>query len=112
MERAKAFYDLREKQILPEKFVKRFPQEAAIVLWLTQKDPDKRPTVNELYDWNVSTIIKSKFSKQSTTKITSTTDGITTEDMLTNRIIINEEIDKKQQIYSTNVSDFRFLIIM
>ncbi|OUM68337.1 hypothetical protein PIROE2DRAFT_68699 [Piromyces sp. E2] len=111
MERAKAFYDLREKQILPEKFVKRFPQEAAIVLWLTQKDPNKRPTVNELYEWNISTIIKSRFSKQSTTKVTSTTDGITTENFMTNRIVINKEIDKNQRIYSANDSTEDMLLL-
>lgn len=114
MERAKAFYDLREKQILPEKFVKRWPQEAALVLWLTQKDPNKRPTINELYEWNISSILNSKFS---TTRISSTANGITNsltqssmdlnnkiKDSLTSEIVINEEIDNQKyiNIYSTH----------
>jgi len=114
MERAKAFYDLREKQILPEKFVKRWPQEAALVLWLTQKDPNKRPTINELYEWNISSILNSKFS---TTRISSTANGVTNsltqtsidlnnkiKDSLTSEFIINEEIDKQKYInmYSTH----------
>jgi translation initiation factor 2-alpha kinase 1 len=112
MERAKLFYDLREKQILPEKFVKRWPQEAAIVLWLTQNDPNKRPTINELYELNISATINSKFS---TTRISSTSNGITNsitqtsinlnskiKDTLTSNVVINEDINKNQYVYSTD----------
>lgn len=109
MERAKSFYDLREKQILPEKFVKRWPKEAAIVLWLTQKDPNKRPTIDELYELNMSATINSKFT---TTRISSTSNGITSsltqtsinlnskiKNSLTSNIVINEEINKSQFAY-------------
>ena len=110
MERAKAFYDLREKQILPEKFVKRYPQEAAIVLWLTQKDPNKRPTVNELYEWNISTVIQSKFS--TTTKVSSSPNGFTTtkDSVTTGKIVINEEVEKQPIICSKNVQYYYYYI--
>ena len=121
MERAKLFYDLREKQILPEKFVKRWPQEAAIVLWLTQNDPNKRPTINELYELNISATINSKFS---TTRISSTSNGITNsitqtsinlnskiKDTLTSNVVINEDINKNQYVYSTDVSIKKLLLL-
>ncbi|TPX71011.1 hypothetical protein CcCBS67573_g06333 [Chytriomyces confervae] len=49
MERARTFSNLR-LGVLPEEFVKRFPKEATLVLWLMNKNPEDRPSARETLD--------------------------------------------------------------
>ncbi|KAJ3089209.1 Eukaryotic translation initiation factor 2-alpha kinase [Quaeritorhiza haematococci] len=48
MERVICFRDLREMRTLPEGFVRKWPKEAALILWLTSENPDHRPSASEL----------------------------------------------------------------
>ncbi|KAL1915790.1 uncharacterized protein VTP21DRAFT_6549 [Calcarisporiella thermophila] len=47
MERALALKDLREGK-LPEEMVRRWPQESALVLWMTAREPQMRPSIREV----------------------------------------------------------------
>lgn len=44
MERLTLIRNLREKGQLPAKFLKEFPKEGALILWLTAASPLNRPT--------------------------------------------------------------------
>ncbi|KAI9344843.1 hypothetical protein DFJ73DRAFT_960902, partial [Zopfochytrium polystomum] len=52
MERAGVLRGLRYG-VLPEEFVKRWPKEATIILWLMSSDPMKRPSARELLDLGI-----------------------------------------------------------
>ncbi|KAI8332500.1 kinase-like domain-containing protein [Chlamydoabsidia padenii] len=54
MERAEALDNLK-KAILPDGFVDKYPKEAALILWMMDTDPDRRPSVNQLLDYEVFT---------------------------------------------------------
>lgn len=58
--------------------------------------------MNELYEWNISTVIQSKFS--TTTKVSSSPNGFTTtkDSVTTGKIVINEEVEKQPIICSKN----------
>jgi hypothetical protein len=47
MERVKTIENLRENRILPEEFVRDFPKESLIILWLSESE-EERPDIWEL----------------------------------------------------------------
>ncbi|CAJ0836194.1 16421_t:CDS:10 [Entrophospora sp. SA101] len=51
-ERAQVIKNLRNG-ILPKGFVKRFPKEAAFILWMMAEDPDKRPSAKQILDFEL-----------------------------------------------------------
>lgn len=53
MERVKVIQNLRQG-LLPDTFVKLFPKESMLVLWMTtMEDPKKRPTIEEIMEFGL-----------------------------------------------------------
>ncbi|RKO85677.1 hypothetical protein BDK51DRAFT_32217, partial [Blyttiomyces helicus] len=52
MERAQVLKELREGE-LPEDFVRKWPKEATLVLWLMSENPDNRPSARELMEFEL-----------------------------------------------------------
>jgi serine/threonine protein kinase len=70
MERARVLSELRQC-ILPETFVKHYPQESTLILWLMSHDPLSRPTASEIIQFenlrssSSSTLLENKKSNRS-----------------------------------------------
>ncbi|KAL0074206.1 kinase-like domain-containing protein [Phycomyces blakesleeanus] len=52
MERATAIDRLKDG-LFPDGFVKRFPKESALILWMMDKDPAKRPSAHRLLEFEL-----------------------------------------------------------
>lgn len=50
MERQLKLTDLRE-QNLPTDLIKKYPQQSAVILWLTAADPEQRPNADDLFEF-------------------------------------------------------------
>ncbi|ORX48879.1 kinase-like protein [Hesseltinella vesiculosa] len=53
MERADAIRNLKQFTMLPDAFVERHPKESAIILWMMDHEPERRPTVQQLLDYGL-----------------------------------------------------------
>ena len=82
MERAKTLQSVREG-VLPDDFVKKWPKEAMMVLWLTSEDPAARPTSKELLSFEVlerkRTMISLEFSTKVSSVLTTSSTSITSK---------------------------------
>ncbi|CAM0138509.1 unnamed protein product [Umbelopsis sp. WA50703] len=52
MERAECLRDLK-KGVLPDDFVKKFPKESALILWMMSEDASQRPTAQQLMEFEM-----------------------------------------------------------
>ncbi|KAG2173217.1 hypothetical protein INT43_004591 [Umbelopsis isabellina] len=52
MERAEHLRELK-KGVLPDDFVKKFPKEAALILWMMAEDASQRPTAQQLMEFEM-----------------------------------------------------------
>ncbi|KAI8609407.1 hypothetical protein BC830DRAFT_1150666 [Chytriomyces sp. MP71] len=52
MERARTLMNLR-LGVLPDEFLRRFPKEATLILWLMEKNPENRPSAQDCLDLEI-----------------------------------------------------------
>lgn len=64
-ERINVLMNLRNKGVFPEEFLRRWPKEAAFILWMTNEDPDKRPTAQQVLEFEL--LVGSEGGKESET---------------------------------------------
>ncbi|KAI8072412.1 kinase-like domain-containing protein [Gongronella butleri] len=53
MERADAIAKLKNLAMLPDAFVERYPKESALILWMMDQQPERRPSVKQLLDYEL-----------------------------------------------------------
>lgn len=63
MERRESIENLRSKQIINEPIVANYVQETQLILKMTQKNPNNRPTAEELIVSDEFEALSSEFSK-------------------------------------------------
>jgi translation initiation factor 2-alpha kinase 1 len=61
MERAASLRDLK-KGVLPDNFVKKFPKESALILWMMSEDAAQRPTAQQLIEFEMFAIPPDMYS--------------------------------------------------
>ncbi|KAJ3295594.1 Eukaryotic translation initiation factor 2-alpha kinase [Borealophlyctis nickersoniae] len=104
MERAEAIKGLRSG-VVPDDFLKKWPKEATLVLWLTQRDANQRPSAQQVLEFE---LLKQAAMAAPHDVIAGKTDdslGIKTADLKASEALAVPPTDSRQSTESTRSED-------